>query len=129
MSVKFEDLKILIAENVDFLSDIIENILNSVNTQQVFIARHSEHALVIYKIHRHDLLIIDLDINTDGGIELTKKIRQEIPNAPVILMASYANEEAIKKAKEIKINDLLIKPFSFDDLMKHINYTMTKKES
>ena len=129
MSVIFENLKVLVVENVDLLGDMIETVLESVNTKQVFVARNSDHALCIYQLHKHDLLIIDLDINTDGGIGLTQKIRGISPEVPVILMASYANDQAIKKAKETKINDLIVKPFSFDDLMKHINYAMSVKEN
>ncbi|MCB1681036.1 MAG: response regulator [Rhodospirillales bacterium] len=108
---------------------MIESILHAVNTKQVFIARNSDHALVVYKIHTHDLLIVDLDVNTIGGIELTKEIKKEKQNIPVILMASHMHFEAIRQAKEIGITDLLIKPFSFDDLMKHINFVMDGKKT
>ncbi|MCB1839405.1 MAG: response regulator [Alphaproteobacteria bacterium] len=124
MSINLEDIKILVAENISALGDIIQTVLRPEKENKIFLARNSSHALLNYQIHKHDLIIIDLDLNTDGGIALTKKIRAETPDVPVILMASYANQEAIDKAKEIEINDLLIKPFSFDDLMKHINYVM-----
>ena len=91
MSVEFENLKVLVVENADLLGDMIETVLKSVNTKQVFVARSSDHALVTYQIHKHDLLIIDLDINTDGGIGLTQKVRDGSPDAPVILMPQIQN--------------------------------------
>lgn len=37
MSIEFEELKVLVVENVDLLGDIIETVLKSVNTKQVFV--------------------------------------------------------------------------------------------
>lgn len=127
MTLNLTEMKILVAENVDQLGDLIETVLSSTSKKNIFIARNSDHAYTLYNLHRHDLLIVDLDINTDGGIALAQKIKDGSPDTPFILMASYANDDAIEKARESGINDLLIKPFSFDDLMKHINYVMSMK--
>lgn len=118
-------LKILIAENVDHLGDVLETVLSDNNRNQIFVARNTDHALFVYELHKHDLIVIDLDIKTEGGIALSQSIRKSNARVPIILMASHANEKAIDEARRAGITDLLVKPFSFDDLMKHINYVLS----
>jgi DNA-binding response OmpR family regulator len=129
VSKNVENLKILVLENIDITGELIESALTSTDTNEVFIARNSNHALISYQVNQHDLLIVDLDVLPDGGLDFIGKVRaiQEDgvnPNVPIILTASYASDETVEEAKTIGTNDLLIKPFSFYELIKHITFVM-----
>lgn len=134
MSVNIKELKILVVESVDMMGDLLETVLASIRTNTLFAARTSKHGMALFQAQQHDLIIVDLDIDPGGGITFAKNIRDYCENTglnhvPIILMATYINDEAIQMAKDNGINDLLIKPFSFDDLTKHINFLLNPPEN
>lgn len=134
MSSSLDTLKILVVEHTDPMCDLIATVLQTVNSRGIYKAHNAEHAIVLYQTMGHDLLMIDLDIEPKGGIELARKIREDdtFPqgkNVPIILTASYANLETIGQARLFGIDDILVKPFSFDDLENHIHHIMKHKKS
>lgn len=55
-------------------------------------AEDGEEALALVRLHRPDLVITDLIMPRLNGIELTKRIRQELPQTSVILISSYTED-------------------------------------
>jgi len=55
-------------------------------------AADGDEALALVRLHRPDVVITDLIMPRLNGIELTRYIRQEIPQTTVILMSSYTED-------------------------------------
>jgi DNA-binding NarL/FixJ family response regulator len=55
-------------------------------------AEDGEQALALVRLERPDLVITDLIMPRLNGIELTKRIRQELPRTSVILISSYTED-------------------------------------
>jgi DNA-binding NarL/FixJ family response regulator len=55
-------------------------------------AEDGEQALGLVRLERPDLVITDLIMPRLNGIELTKRIRQELPQTSVILISSYTED-------------------------------------
>lgn len=55
-------------------------------------AEDGEQALALARLERPDLVITDLIMPRLNGIELTKRIRQELPHTSVILISSYTED-------------------------------------
>ena len=124
-------ISILVVENESPVGDLIETVLGVVDTRQIYKATNSAHGHVLFQAIGHDLIIIDVDIKSSGAIEFVKAIRD--PNSafskkdvPVIMMASYAADDILEQARAIGIDDLLVKPFAFDDLIKCIGHVMKR---
>ncbi len=122
-------LKILVAERVDVISDLLETVLTFSRAGNVFVARTTEHAEIMYDMHGYKVALIDLDLLSAGGLSLAQSIKGKSHDTMVVLMASYADPETIDLARDIGVDDLLIKPFSYDDLSNHVKYVISRKDA
>lgn len=132
MASSIDNISILIVENEDPMGDLIETVLNTVDTRQIYKARNGEHGHVLFQAINHDLIIVDLDIEPEGALEFVGKIRDPQGSftnkeVPVLLMATFMQGEVLDQARAMGIDDLLVKPFSFDDLVKKVNFIMDNK--
>jgi DNA-binding NarL/FixJ family response regulator len=55
-------------------------------------AADGEEALALVRRERPDLVITDLIMPRLNGVELTRRIRQELPDSKVILISSYTED-------------------------------------
>jgi len=53
---------------------------------------HGEEGLAVVLRERPDIVISDLVMPRLNGVELTRRIRQELPQTKIILMSSYAED-------------------------------------
>ena len=69
----------------------------------------------------YDVLILDITMPKINGLEITKKLRSEGLYIPVILMTGFSFPIRAIESMRSGADDLLIKPFSFEDLNLSIN--------
>lgn len=55
-------------------------------------AADGEQALALIRSRRPDIVITDLVMPRLNGVELTRRIRQELPQTKIILMSSYTED-------------------------------------
>jgi two-component system response regulator HydG len=56
-----------------------------------------------------------------NGVDAFREIKKIQPEAPIILMTAYSDEELIRKAKDEGIHRIINKPIRIDQLIKLIN--------
>ena len=68
------------------------------------------------------IVLLDMKLNSVGGLEVLKQITEQYPHLPVILMTGYRDEmkNAIECAMKIGVHTYLYKPFEIDDLLQHL---------
>ncbi|MDB6050774.1 MAG: hypothetical protein JWR17_3520 [Pseudomonas sp.] len=80
-------------------------------------AENSETALpVLQGVERIDLLVSDVGLPGLNGRQLAEMARQYRPNLPVLFMTGYAGNPEVRAEFFDPGMDMLIKPFSVDDL-------------
>ena len=67
-------------------------------------------------------VLLDMKLNSIGGLEILKEIRGRCPRVPVILVTGYRQEmsAAIQAALEIGAYACLYKPFEIDELLQSL---------
>lgn len=70
--------------------------------------------------HIPDLLITDICMPGFDGLEACRKLREKSASANIILITGYKNFEYAKEAIRYKVHELLVKPFSSDQLIEAI---------
>lgn len=88
-------------------------------------------ALVTLKKTKIDLILIDVMMPGMGGLELTRRIREEIKlkDLNIIYLSIITLSEAQKKKlKKFKILDYIQKPFDPEDLVRRVNKIIKKSE-
>ena len=75
----------------------------------------------------YDILILDIVMPKFNGLEITKKLRSEGHNMPIILMTGFSMPSRAVESMRAGADDLLIKPFTFDDLVLSVNRALSYK--
>jgi len=66
------------------------------------------------------IVIADLQMPQESGLELLRKLRQENSKHEVILMSSFMSGAEIKAAKSLGVHALLDKPFQLTELLQTV---------
>jgi len=95
-------LTIVVAEDTPDYRDMVRYLLASMADTMTIVgeAPDGEAALALVRLHRPDLVITDLIMPRLNGIELTRHIRQELPETRVVLMSSYAEDAYLLMASD-----------------------------
>jgi CheY-like chemotaxis protein len=77
----------------------------------------SNKGLLIYKQWKPDLVILDISMPKISGIELIKHIRiTHQDNVPIVILSGKKDDNTIKDAFELGINDYMKKPLSLNEI-------------
>lgn len=122
-----KDLNILIVEDDIEIQNNLKKTL-SLLFNQVFIANDGVEALKSYKELEVDIIISDYVMPNMDGYELSKKIREEKDDIPIIILSSFMDIEKLQKCIPLELTNFLEKPIAFDKLLEQINISIEKLE-
>ena len=80
-----------------------------------------------YKEHAFDVTLMDIVMPEMNGVEAFRKIRELDPEASVILMTAYSEEELIQIAKNEGARKVINKPIRIDQLIDMIKEAATEE--
>jgi DNA-binding NtrC family response regulator len=84
-------------------------------------ADNGAKAIDKFKEHDFDVTLMDIVMPEMNGVEAFRKIREMVPEASIILMTAYSDEEMIQSAKKEGVNKVISKPIRIDHLIELIN--------
>lgn len=79
-----------------------------------------QQAVDLYAQHKPDVTLMDLRMPVLSGVEATKAIRQQNPQARIIVLTTFDGDEDIYRALQAGAQSYLLKGVSFDDLIEAI---------
>jgi DNA-binding NarL/FixJ family response regulator len=94
---------------------------------EVTTAISGEEGLTCFKTLQHDLVIIDLKMESMDGLEVSRQIRQVNPKTPIMILTGYGSMETAIEALRLDLDDYVLKPVNRDDLFKKIQSCLGKK--
>ena len=68
-----------------------------------------------------DVLLMDIRLEKESGINVVEKLRTKGFNIPIIFITAYTDADAVVKASKLGAVDILKKPFGKEDLLKAID--------
>lgn len=83
---------------------------------KVLLAENTKEALKLLKNERIDLIISDINLPEQNGIEFVKNLRNNNLMTPVIILSAYTDKEYLIEATRLKLVDYLVKPIDFNIL-------------
>jgi DNA-binding NarL/FixJ family response regulator len=83
----------------------------------VALAATGEQAVELFREHRPDVTLMDLQLPTMSGLDAIRAIRREDPAARIIVLTMYHGEEDIYRALEAGAATYLLKDSISDDLI------------
>ena len=77
-------------------------------------------AIMLYRMHRPDVTLMDLRMPGMSGVEATHAIRMEFPDARIIVLSTYVSDEEIYAALQAGAMAYLVKSVARDELIQAI---------
>lgn len=113
------EISILYVEDEKFIRDELAEIL-ALDFKKLFVASDGEEGLELYKEHRPELIISDIQMPKMDGLLLSKKILEIDSQAKIILTTAFNEESHLKESKRLNIFDYIKKPIDLNDLYRAI---------
>ena len=83
-------------------------------------ASDGELAYPLIQKNRPDILITDIKMPFMDGLELSRLVKQEMPDVKIIILSGYDEFEYAKEGISIGITDYLVKPISGNQLLEAV---------
>lgn len=114
------DIKTLIVDDDFAMRSIIKKIINKSGGFNIICdVDNGESAIEIFKIHRPDVVFLDVEMPKITGVECAKALLDIDPN--VIIIFATAHQEYMIDAFELYAFDYLVKPFKVDRVLKTLD--------
>ena len=81
-----------------------------------------------YAKHQPDVVLMDLCMPGMGGVEATKRIRQDFPSARIIVLTTYEGDEDIHRALEAGARAYLLKNMVQQEMLQAIRTVVAGKK-
>jgi DNA-binding NarL/FixJ family response regulator len=120
--VTTESIRVLIVEDHNVVRQGLVALLNVVDGLTVVgEAADGLEAIDQFRKHQPDITLMDLRLPRLSGVEAIKRIRQEAPQARVIVLTTYDGDEDIYRALKAGARAYLLKGMTSDDLVTTIS--------
>ncbi len=96
---------------------------------EISIASDGKKAMEILKSKDIDLLLTDIKMPEMDGLELTKYVRENYPDMPVVLMTGFPSVDSAVTALRAKVEDYIVKPFNINKLYKTVESKVNESKS
>ena len=67
-----------------------------------------------------DIVLSDIEMPVEGGVEMVKKIRQMHRQVPIVMVTAYSNEEYLLELINLNISHYILKPVNSGNLLEGI---------
>jgi len=108
---------VLIVDDIAFVRKTLKQILSSHGYRVVGEADNGIDAIELYQSLKPDLVTLDLVMPHMNGVEVTKAIRKEAPDAKIVILSGMMQENLVTEAILAGANDYVVKPFQTDEVL------------
>lgn len=103
-------MKIVIADDDIFVSGALTTILEASGKVTVAASgTDGKEAAELYKIHQPDVLLMDIRMKEKSGLDASAEILEEFPDAKILLLTTFSDDEYIVKALKLGAKGYLLK--------------------
>lgn len=118
---------VLVAEDYEMNAELIGTILSSFGIESEFAVNGLE-VLEKFDENRFDLIFMDINMPNMDGVEVTKRLREEGINTPIIALTANVLYENKKEYIGSGFNGVLTKPIDKCALFEELGKHLVKKE-
>ena len=101
--------RIVVADDEVHIRYLVKSIVRAEGYEVVGEANNGEDALALYREHRPDLLLMDINLPVKTGDEVLAEIMREFPDAKVMMLTMVADVNTVKKCLELGAVNYILK--------------------
>lgn len=113
---------ILIIEDDKVIADFMKVVLEKEN-HTTYVAHSALEGLSMYRMWPIDIILLDLGLPDQDGLELLKQIRKD-SEVPIIVISARDDELTKVEALDLGADDYITKPFGTPELLARIRTTL-----
>lgn len=115
-------IKLLLVEDDTSLRYIIQGGLEDmIGGYEVITAANGEEGLKLWKEHRPDVIVSDIEMPVMDGYEMVKRIRETDGETPILFSSARVSPKDVVKGYGIGANNYIKKPFIPEELDAHVH--------
>jgi DNA-binding NarL/FixJ family response regulator len=114
-------LRVLIVDDQKLLTDSLKRVLASEkDIETVRLAANAEEAIAEVQRNSYDVILMDIHLPKQNGIEATRIIHQNFPETKILMLTAFGYDEWVKAAMQNGAVGYLLKDISSDELLSAI---------
>lgn len=103
-------IRVVVVDDDPLVTESLKTILEISNEIQVVgTGNAAPEAVKLYLQERPDVLLTDIRMGESTGIEAAKEIFKQVPEAVILLLTTFCDDEYIREALQIGVKGYLIK--------------------
>lgn len=113
-------LKILIVDDEKYEAVLMEKCVDwqHYGFEIVGSAQNARQALALFTRTEPDIVLCDINMPVINGLELSRRMKEQRPDAHIIIVTGYREFAYAQQAVEIGIEKYILKPIQADELLK-----------
>lgn len=127
-TIEMKELTVLVADDSEPMLEVMVVMLERFGFGRVLTAKDGEQAFSIFQRYKPDIIITDWHMDNVDGLELTRWIRRNKHSVnrsiPIILMTGFTDFTRITNARDKGITEIIVKPFTAEDLAKRLMHVI-----
>lgn len=121
----FAKLRVVAAEDDSSSAEVLRNCLQALGVGRVTVFESGSALIQELKRFEYDVVILDLHLGDEDGIEIAKVIRAggagaQNQSLPILALTAFTDPSFAVRAKNVDINRLMHKPLSMNDLQQFL---------
>ena len=124
MKYNYSKLKVLIADDSEFMRKLIRELIDVLHISNVRVAEDAAKAWGILHEFAPDLIFTDWNMPPTSGLDFVRRVRNDksVPNpfVPIIMVTGYREVSRVREARDAGVNELIIKPLTTSVLFDRI---------
>lgn len=122
-------IRLLIVEDDQEMRDLLRKVLEKEGFQ-VSVAGNGQQALAILsagQFRQFGLVVTDMLMPEDGGLELLAVIHQTCPSLPVIIVTAFGDWDSYSRALELGAAAFISKPLKMAELTSAVHAALARR--
>lgn len=112
---------VLVVDDTAFMRLSIKQILEKNGHKMIAEAADGKEAILKYTEYKPDVTILDITMPEMSGLDALAHIKENDPNAKVVICSALGQQEQLAKAIELGAKDFIVKPFEQDRMIAALN--------
>ena len=123
-------LSVMLVEDDAFALGLERRILERLGIRNIITAGDGEEALAFLRtgLLHFDVIMSDLRMPNLDGIELLKKVRDDWPEIPFLMLTADRTETSVLSAQDLGVDAYIAKPFSPSQLLKTLHTIFERRD-
>lgn len=113
-------VSVLIADDEDHIRRLLKTIFVSINAEVVAEAKNGQEAVELYRKHRPQIAMLDINMPIMDGKEALHQIKKEFPDALIIMLTSLSAMDVVKECIDAGASNYIRKDTPIGEIKKFV---------